>query len=106
MLSARSFPDLNRYDNFHIYNQDIQFLQILFECTAIVAGALHEYQNVPKWGQAAYPLDEQTEALARIIKHEGRTYFKALMTLKERFAEEACQMLPFANVDANVQGFI
>src|SRR5438132_6019346 len=90
----------------HHIHRDIQLLQILFERAVIVAGALHEYKNVLKWGQAAYPLDEQAEALACIFKHQGGTCFKAFMTLKEGLGEEACQVPPFANVNADVQGFI
>ncbi len=59
-----------------------------------------------KWGQAAYALDEQAEPLTRIVKHEGWACFETFMALKEGFREEACQMLPFANVNTDVQGFI
>jgi len=63
-------------------------------------------KNMFQWGQAAYPLDEQAEPLTRILEHEGRTCFKAFMALKECLREETRQVLPFAYVYADIQGFI
>src|SRR6266496_1894476 len=46
----------------HDVRRDVQFLQVLFECAVIMAGAFHQHKEVLQWSQAAYALNEQAEA--------------------------------------------
>src|SRR3989440_2441994 len=90
----------------HDVDGDVQLLQVLLQGTMIVPRALHEHENLFQRSKAACPLHEHAKPLARIFKHERRTGLKAIMTLKERLGEEACDMGPFADVNTNIQGLI
>ena len=50
--------------------------------------------------------DKTAEALTRILEHESWARFKAAMSLQQGLGEETCDVLPFANIDADVEGFV
>src|SRR5260370_18748786 len=90
----------------HDIDGDIQLLQVLFESTMVVPCTLHEHENLFKGNVISHALDQHAKPLTRIVKDEGWTGFKALMTIQQGLGEEACNVFGFANVHPDVQRLI
>jgi len=93
-----------RWSTLHVHDidRDVQFLQVLLERAMIVAGALEQHERVLQRAVGAHALDEQAEALAGVLEHEGGAGLEAVMTREQSLGEEACHVLALANVDANI----
>jgi hypothetical protein len=78
----------------------------LLKIAVIMACLLHENKAMFERTISTNTFYEGAEAFSRLLKNEGWTVFKVLVTLSKSSGEKACHVLKLSTIHSNIDRFI
>src|SRR6266567_941638 len=87
----------------HHIDGDIQLLQVLDQGFMILSCFLQKREAVLERSQSADAFRKGMKPVARVLKSQSRTCFKALVTLQQGQGDKASNVPHLPNIDADVQ---